>query len=121
MADPVFDEELIVELFKSAVNRENTGRIQQAAVHMLADLYDRGVTRDEFISMATLCISLYAQCAKLWVLGNVEEVFDAGDLTNERFKIGSGQLEEIIRKQCMDAIEVMKRLQDCPTSADKVH
>lgn len=121
MGDPVFDEALIMDLLKSSVNRENTGRIQQGAVHLLVDLYDRGVTRDEFTTAASLSLSLYAQCAKLWVLGNIEEVHQSGDLSPQRFKIAADQLEEIIRRQCIDAIEIVKRLQECPTSQDKVH
>ncbi len=121
MADPVFDEDLIVDLLKSSVTRENTGRIQQGAVHLLVDLYDRGVTRDEFTTAASLSLSLYAQCAKLWVLGNIEEVNIAEGLTPERFKTASAQLEDVIRKQCLDAIEILKRLKECPLSTDKIH
>lgn len=121
MADPILNEDLIVELLKSAVNRPNTGRLQQGAVFALCDLYDRGVTRDEFTTAASLCLSLYAQCAKVWVLGNVEEVFDSGELDKNKFATAIGQLEDVIRKQCEDVIEIVKRMQACPTSKDQVH
>ena len=121
MADPILDEEIIKDLLRTGVDVSNTGRIQQGAVFALCDVYDRGVTRDEFTSMASLCLSLYAQCAKLWVLHNIADVYKAGDLDDARFKTASTQLEDIIRKQCMDTIEVVRRLQECPTSEDKVH
>ena len=119
--DPVFDENLIIELLKSAVTIDNIGRIQQGAVHTLVSLYDRGVTRDEFTTAASLCLALYGQAAKRWVLGNIEQVYDSGELDKERFATAGGQLEDIIRKQCVEAIEILKRLRECPTSQDKIH
>lgn len=121
MADPVFDEELIIQLLKSTVSVDNVGRIQQGAVHALVDLYDRKVTRDEFTTMAAVVLALYGQSSKLWVLNNIKEVHDAGELDTERFNNARIALEDVCRKQCESVIDILKRLKECPTSADKVH
>jgi hypothetical protein len=121
MATPFFDEQLIVDLLKSTVNVDNVGRIQQGAVQALVDLYDRKVTRDEFTTMASLCLALYSQAGKLWVLGNIEAVYAAGDLDTKRFATAREQLVEIMRKQCEGVIDIVKRLQLCPNDEDKVH
>lgn len=121
MADPVFDEEFIKALLKSTVCVDNVTRLQQGAVFALVDLYDRKVTRDEFTSAASACLALYGQLAKLWVLDNVEKVFDEGELDKSRFTIARASLQDLIRVQCEGVIDIVKRLQECPASGDKVH
>jgi len=121
MADPLFDEELIVHLLKTAVSPENVARLQHGTVQALVDLYDRKVTREEFTSSASLCLALYAQTAKLWLLSNVEDVYNEGALDTERFKLARDGLCDVIRKQSEGVIDIVKRLQQCPTTQDKLH
>jgi hypothetical protein len=121
MADPILDEDYIVTLLKAPVNHETTNMIQAGAVQALLDLYDRKVTRDVFCDEGSVCLALYGQASKLWVLNNIQEVYSRGELTEERFKIAKDQLCDLIRKQAEMVIETVKRLQLCSTSEDKVH
>lgn len=121
MADPIIDEELIMALLKGTVCPDNVNRLQQGAIFALVDLYDRKVTRDEFTNMASSCIALYGQLAKLWVLRNIEQVYDEGELDKPRFHTARDALQDVIRAQCEGVIDIVKRLQACPTSEDKVH
>jgi len=121
MADPVFDEALIIQLLQMKVCTDNVGPIQQGAVFALANLYDRKVTRDEFIGMAATILNLYGQSAKIWLLKSIEVNFQDGELDQDRIDMARVGLEELCRKHCEHAIEIVKRLQECPTTRDKVH
>jgi hypothetical protein len=121
MADPVLDEAHIIQLLRAPATVEMINILQAGAVQALMDLYDRKVTRDDFAAMASPCIALYSQTAKLWLLHNIQDVFDGGDLTHERFVVASEGLSEIIRKWAEVVIEQVKRLQMCPGDKDVVH
>lgn len=121
MADPVLDEQQIIQLLKAPCTVEMVNILQSGAVQALVDLYDRKVTRDEFTAMASPCIALYGQCSKLWLLDNIKDVFMTGDLTAQRFDDAKNGLADVIRKQAETVIEQVKRLQLCPTSQDQVH
>ena len=121
MPDPILDEEMIIDLLRCPLKPETMMRIQAGAMQALADIYDRKVTREEFMEMASPCVALYAQACKLWLLHNIRRVYDTDDLTTARFEEASTGLEDLLRVQCETVIEIVKRLQLCPTSADKIH
>jgi hypothetical protein len=121
MADPVNDENMILELLRSPIKAETAGRLQSGAVQALIDIYDRKTTREEFLQMAAPCVALYGQVCKLWILQSIQSVFEDGDLDKERFDKAREGLEDVIRVQAESVIEIVKRLQMCPTSQDAVH
>lgn len=121
MADPILDEDLIVSILQCPIKPDTVNRIQSGAMQAMVDLFDRKPTRDEFISLSAPCVALYGQAAKLWMLSNIQQVYDAGELDGSRFLVATSSLEDIIRKQCETVIEIVKRLQLCPTSQDRVH
>lgn len=121
MAAPILDEDEIIRYLKSPCNVEMINIIQSGAVQALMDMYDRETTRDEFLRMAAPCIALHSQCAKLWLLNNIHEVFKGGDLTDDRFVQAKEGLSDLIRKQTETVIESVKRLQLCPSDQDVVH
>lgn len=121
MADPVLDEAYIIDRLAAPVTVANLQIIQGGAVQALCDLYDRKVTREEFINLAAPVVSLYGQCAKLDMLDSIEAVFKSGDLKQEKFDTATKAMEDLIRAQAMKVTEIIKRLQLCPTSQDKVH
>ena len=93
---------------------------EEISVQALADLYDRKVTRDEFGTQASVCIGLYGQCAKLWMLKNIKDCWDHDGLDADTFAVAGEGLSNMIRLQAEQVIEQVKRLQMCPTSADIV-
>ena len=121
MADPVFDEDSIRALLAAPATVEYTIAIQTGAVQAAIDLYDRKVTREEFMNSIAPCITLYGQAAKLWMLHNIKDVFETGELTPERFAKTNDAMCELMRKQLQTVTEIVKRLQTCPTSRDAVH
>lgn len=121
MADPVLDEDHIVQLLTVPVRADTISYLQQGAVQAMIDLYDRKVTREDFIEMLAPCIALYGQAAKLWILANIEAVHDSGELDKARFIKARHGLAEIIQKQTASVVEVVEKLAACPTSQDKVH
>lgn len=121
MADPIYDEDSIRGLLSVPISVDNYDMLQAGAVQALIDLYDRKVTREEFCNGVALSIPLYGQCSKMWLLDNIKGVFENGLLDKAAFEQASKGIEGVIRKQAEQVIELVKRLQECPTSLDKVH
>lgn len=121
MADPKLDEDYIIALLRGAVVHENVARLQAGAMQALLDLYDRQATREEFINNASACCALFGQVAKFYMLKNIEVVHTEGSLDQQKFMEAEAGLQDLIRKQCESVIEIVKRLQLCPTSQDLVH
>lgn len=119
--DPVLDEEGILELLRVPVQPETISALQAGAVQALLDLYDRKVTREEFIKSAAPCIELHAQAAKLWMLTNIWRVHSSGDLTDDRFKVASEGLTNITTAAAARVHDIVSAVMQCPTSGDKIH
>lgn len=121
MTDPVYDENNILTLLSLPPTIANAEAIEAGAVQALCDLYDRKVTREEFCNAAGPVLALYGQSQKLWMLYNIKGVFDQDALTEEKFIAADAQMTEIMRKQALTVIEIVKRLKMCATSQDIVH
>ena len=121
MADPILDEDGIIMLLKAPVGYETTNLLQAGAVQALLDMYDRKVTREEFCEHASRCIGLYNEAGKLWMLGNIFEVYLDGSLDRSKFDTAKASLVELVQRQCETLIDMVQRLKQCPTSQDKVH
>lgn len=121
MSDPILDEDYIRGLLSVPVTAENISALQAGAIQALCDIYDRKVTRDEFTESAAACLVLHSQCSKLWMLHSIKDPFDDGALTAEMFVTTDKGMCDLIRRQAEKVIEIVKRLQLCPTSKDPVH
>ena len=121
MADPIFDEDFIKELLSVPVGPDTANALQTGAVQCMIDLYDRKVTRDEFCNALGACITLYGQVHKLTMLHRIRDKFESGELGIETFTKTDEYMGDLIRKQCEGVIEIVTRLQLCPSSRDKVH
>lgn len=120
-SDPILDEDGILTLLNAVISPATTNALQAGAVQTLLDLYDRGVTRKEFCEQGSECLAMYGTVAKLWMLNNMHQVFSEHGLTEEKFKAAEAQLVELIQKQTLTLIATVQRLQQCPTSEDKIH
>lgn len=121
MPDPYFDEQVIIDLLSAPCNVDNVMQLQTGAVQAMMDLYDRGCTREEYADALSKVIGVYAQASKLWMLHNIENVFDEGSLSKSKFVDADKKMCDLLRTQSTLVIELMKRLQQCPTSKDKIH
>ena len=121
MVSPLLDEDWMITLLRSAPVNDGLDRIQAGAAQALIDLYDRKVTRDVFLEHATPCFALYGQCAKLWLLKHIQDVYDEGMLDSAAFKKAETGLADLIRRQAEETINLVKRLQLCPMDEDRVH
>jgi hypothetical protein len=121
MTTPVFDEDYIIALLRMPPIDDHIGAIQNGAMQALIDLYDRKATREEFIDNASTCVTLYGHIAKMWLLRNIEIVYDNGSLDANQFKIAREGLTDVVRKQSEAVVDLVKRLKMCPATEDKVH
>lgn len=121
MADPVLDEQHIIELLRSPSIPENVNRMQAGAVQALMDLFDRKVTREEFTNNASKCLLLYATASRLNILANMQAVYDAGNLSDGEFARATSELSHLMRIQSEGVVDMVERLKLCPTSQDLIH
>lgn len=121
MADPVLDENLILARLRWPRDEIDVPVLENAAMCALLDLYDRKVTRDAFIAMASPCVALYASLARLDTLASIQEVFDAGVLDKSSFDTSVRRLKGTIDGQRGQVSDIVTQLKLCPTSADPVH
>lgn len=121
MADPVLDEDYILALLRLPVTADNGQGLQAGAVQALCDLYDRKTTRQEFQEGAGACLVLYTSAAKFMFLERMRYAHKEEMLTEVQFAEAHKEFEDLIRTQAANVVEIVKRLQLCPTSQDKVH
>lgn len=121
MADPVFDEDDIIHLLRAPVVPGAIDALQRGSMQALLDLYDRKVDRKEFIAAGSLCVTMYAMLSRVYVLKSIEQLFRDGELAQGSFDKANEEIAQLVRVQAEALIEVVKRLQMCPTSKDKVH
>lgn len=121
MADPVLDEQNILDLLQVPVQLQTIGVIQAGAAQALVDLFDRKVTRAEFMEEASTCLSLYAQTAKLWMLANMKAAYEEAGIDGVAFEKAERGVTHLISRDVERVVALVKRLQSCPTSEDKVH
>jgi hypothetical protein len=121
MADPLLDEANIIRMLSEPADLEHAEDIQAGAVQAVMDLYDRKVTREEFVGNLAIALQLYGMCSKLWILNNIRTVFARGDLDADKFDRANHDLCATIGAQANVVAAVVKRLQECPTSMDQVH
>jgi hypothetical protein len=121
MADPVLDEDRILNKLAMPSKFENLGLIQEGAIQALVDLYDRGVTREEYLTLASSCVSLYAQTAKFYVIASMNDLFCDGTLDKTAFDNALKSLSAVIDAQRETVIGTVCRLKMCPSSAEKIH
>lgn len=121
MANPVLDEQNILDLLQLPIQLQTISAIQAGAAQALVDLFDRKVTRAEFMDEAGTCLSLYAQTAKLWMLANIKAASDEAGLDTVAFEKAERGVTNLIGRDVERVVALVKRLQSCPTSEDKVH
>lgn len=123
MADPVLDEDMILSLLQSppGSSPDALARLQAGSLQALCDMYDRKSTRDAFGQGASAAVALYGQTCKLWMLMNIKDAFNNGDLDIARFMEAEHGLLELIRKQSLTVAEIVSMLKACPTSQDSIH
>jgi len=108
MGDPQLDEDMIIHMIQQPVTQLTLPYLQQAAMMVLTDLWDRKVTREEFGLSAGKAITMYTALAKLHVH---YAMLDAS----------MDKLHEIIGKRVIELVKVVEALQACPTSQDTVN
>jgi hypothetical protein len=121
MVSPVLDEEHIQQLLKAPATADYINSLQYGAAAAVMDLYDRKVTRGEMAEGINRCLILYAHCAKLYMLKNVEAVFQQGALEQTTFATAEVGLTELMRRQSEAVVDMVERLKMCSSDEDPIH
>lgn len=120
-ADPIIDEEFMVEALSAQVSPATIARLQTGAMMLLIDAYDRKTTRMEFAQIADAAVKAYAQTAKLWLMTNIREACDSGYLDAAHVDEATCALIANVADKINDAREIALILKQCPLKEDKVH
>lgn len=117
----ILDECVILHLLEAPPAASNTERLQNGALNTVIDMYDRKVTRDEFIAGIGHALNLYGQCAKLYVLAHVKGSFDRNELNAADFKTVEEALVARISGSAQYLTKLVERMQLCPNKGDAVN
>lgn len=121
MADPVLDEDGIIALLSTPINPQTSEAVEAGAVQLMMDMFDRKCDRREFASHVGMAVTLYASCSRLQLLNSIREVWEAGNLNEQRIGKAYNEITDLIRAQQVSCVAMMERLKQCPTSQDKLH
>ena len=121
VSNPVLNEDYILNLLSSPISKDTVHRLQDGAVQTLLDLYDRKVTREEFILNAGPCVLLYGQTAKYWALCTIYEQVLTDTITKDDYRNIILQLESNIKEQKFTVASVVERLKQCPLEKDPIN
>jgi ABC-type transporter Mla MlaB component len=120
-ADPLVDEEFMVEALSTKVSPQTIARLQTGAMMLLIDAYDRKTTRMEFAQIADAAVKAYGQTAKLWLLTNIKEASDSGYLDADHIDEAQVALIAHVADLTHAARDLALLLKQCPLKEDKVH
>lgn len=120
-ADPVVDEEFMIEALSTKVSPQTIARLQTGAMLLLIDAYDRKTTRGEFAQIADAAMKAYAQAAKLWLMTNIKYASDEGFLDKEQVLEAQCALIASVADMTGNARDLACLLKQCPLKEDKVH
>lgn len=121
MTDPVLHEPTIMEALDCLPVAENTSRLQAAAMLSLLDAYDRNLTRENFVTLASAALALHTQMGKLYMIDSVRENDRAGVLDAEMLDTAVKGVRVMAIDAHAEVFGLMRRVVACPTSQDKVH
>lgn len=119
--DPQIDENACIFMLSQEVNTQTLPYHQNAALQVLADLYDRKVTREVFMTECGNAIGLYATLAKLYITQQTRSMMADASLTPEIITDYETKLVEIATRKAASLVKCMELLKQCPWSEDKVH
>ncbi len=121
MTDPVLHEETIMDTLDCLPVPENTGRLQAAALLSLLDAYDRKLTRENFVTLASAAMALHTQVGKLYMIDSVRENNLIGVLDTGMLDKATAGVRSMTEDAHTELFRLMRKVVSCPTSEDKVH
>jgi len=119
--DPQINEAGCVFMLQQEINAETLPYHQNAALQVLIDLYDRKVTREEFLHHAGIVVTFYSTLAKLNVIDQVRAMTITNTLTLETVDTSHVKLHEIAAAKAAMLSKFMTLMAQCPMSDDVVH
>jgi hypothetical protein len=119
--DPQINEAGCIFMLQQEINAETLPYHQNAAIQVIIDLYDRKVSREEFLKSAGTAVSFYATLAKLYVIEQTHALTVTNTLTLETVDTATAKLHVIAADKAAALVKIMVLLAECPTSEDKVH
>lgn len=111
----------MMALLSLPATEANSAKLQQAALLALVDGFDRKLLREKYIEVAELTLGLKDAIARQSVVGSIDELFRAGDLTQEEMDTALTALDRMVERSRINLLEAMANVVRCPTSADTVN
>lgn len=96
-------------------------RLQVGAILALVDAYDRKLTRDQFIIVASLALTIHTTSGKGAMLQSTHELFRTEELTEASFLTAATAIDGVLKTKTNELCEIVKRMAMCPVPGDKVH
>jgi hypothetical protein len=121
MADPVLDEQLIIDLIETKPAADTMNRLRAGALMLVVDAYDRKITRERFLMVAHTAMALHSYASQYTGVDNMQDLFRAGKLDDAVLTDALGEATKLLESYIDRALKEARLLKQCPLSVDKVH
>jgi hypothetical protein len=120
-ADPVLDEQMILDTLAHKINHKTSPFIQQAAMASTIDGFDRKVLRGPFIEIAETSFLLKDALARRDLISSIDELFRSGDLKQASIDEAIEGLTKTAELARTKLLSLMKDVAQCPGTEDKIN
>lgn len=121
MANPIMDEDMLLEMLACQMNYDNTARLQSAALYAVVAAHDRQCTRDEFIALMESAMGVHSYVGKMSMMTQIRQNFTEKQLDLEMIDRSLENLISYGNSSQANLRAFLTRMVQCPTSLDKVH
>jgi hypothetical protein len=121
MADPVIDENLIVDLLDVPPSPDTARQLMAGATMLLIDAYDRQISRDYFVSVVHNAMSLHTYAGQYGAVTNTQRLLADGKLSAEVLVTSSDAAVRLLNQYIALCLRQAHLLRECPLSTDRVH
>ena len=120
MADPVLDENLIIDLIETEPTPDSVMRLMAGATMLLVDAFDRRITRDAFVAIAHTALALHSYASQYGGVVNTRRLLRAGTLDDAVLTSSLDSATKLLEYHTGIALKQAHLLRECPLSTDKV-
>lgn len=121
MPSPIIDEDQMMKYFDAKVTETGARDIQAGAFLMLADAYDRRVTRDDLKTYISAALQVYDQIGRLSIISNMRLFLRQNSrITDADLMVTENSLKHMVEGTVAECVKLADVLRQCRNDEDKL-
>jgi hypothetical protein len=121
MVSPIIDEEKMLKFFDAKVSAAGAMDIQSGAFLLLADAFDRRVTREDLKTYLSAALQVYDTVGRLSIVSNMRMFLrEKGEISDADLMVTEQSLTRMVTGHVADCIKLAEVLRQCATDEDKI-